>query len=80
MEGFLRDEQGVHSLEVVQKFHEIINEPTRKATMMKKDLNSFCGWSGKVTLDYHAVINLVYEDSQSNDKYYHAVRVSIISC
>ena len=75
-EGFLRNRQGVQTLEVVQKFHEIINEPIRRATMAKSDLNSFCP-PGKFTLDYQAVITLVYEDSRTNNEYYHAVRVSI---
>ena len=77
-EGFLRDQQGVQTLEVVQKFYEIINESMRKATVVVKDLNTFCP-SGKWTLDYQAVVILVYEDSQSNEKGYHAVRV-FISC
>ena len=49
----------------------------RKATMVVKNLNSFCGWTGKLALDNQAVITLVYEDSQSNDKYFHAVRVLV---
>ena len=31
-EGFLRDQQGVQSLEVVQKIHEIIKKKPRRAT------------------------------------------------
>ena len=76
-EGFLRDQQGVQSLEVVQKVYEIIKKKPRRATQVVKDLESLCGGiSGKFTLDYQAVITLVYEDSQTNEKYYHAVRVS----
>ena len=48
----------------------------RKATMEVKDLETFCP-PGKFTLDYQAVITLVYEDSQTNEKCFHAVRVSI---
>ena len=78
-QGFLREKQGVQTLEVVQKFFEIINEPIRKAKSIVKDLNSFCP-AGKFTLDYQAVITLVYEDSHSNDKFYHAVWVPTIFC
>ena len=76
-EGFLRDQQGVQSLEVVQEFYKIIKEKPRRATQVAKDLESLCGSiPGKFTLDYQAVITLVYEDSNTNEKYYHAVRVS----
>ena len=47
-----------------------------KAKMHMKDLNLFCP-PGKLTLDYQAVVTLVYENSQTNEKYYHAVWVSI---
>ena len=77
--GFLRDQQGVQTLEVVQRFYEIINQPMPKANMHMKDLNLFCP-PGKLTLDYQAVVTLVYENSQTNEKYYHAVRVSITLC
>ena len=76
-EGFLREQQGFQSLEVVQKFFEIIKEPIEKATMDVKDLNWYCP-PGKLTLIYQGVIILVYEDSQTNVKSYHAVRVFII--
>ena len=74
-EGFLRDQQGVQTLEVVQEFYKIVNEKPRKATRVKKDLIDFCG---KYTLLYHAVITLLYHDSNTNVKSFHAVRVSII--
>ena len=77
-EGFLRDQQGVQSLEVVQKFYQIIKEPMRKATMEVKDLNSFCP-PGKFTFDNQAVILLVYKDTKTKEEYYHAVRVYTIS-
>ena len=73
-EGFLRDQQGVHTLEVVQKFYEIIKEPIGRATMMKKDLTNYREHSG--TLERHAVITLVKEDSNTGEKELHAVRVS----
>ena len=42
-----------------------------------KDLNWYCP-PGKLTLIYQGVIILVHEDSQTNVKSYHAVRVFII--
>ena len=79
-EGFLRDQQGVQTLEIVQKFHEIIKQPMTKAKLVKKNLNSFCP-AGHLILKQQAVIILVLEDSQSkspalgipHNKYYHAV-------
>ena len=47
----------------------------RKATKVVKDLNLLCP-TGKFTLDHQAIITLLYEDSQTNEKSYHAVRVS----
>ena len=44
--------------------------------MVKKKLDDFCG---KYTLSYHAVITLVYEDSETNVQNFHAVRVFKIS-
>ena len=76
-EGFLRDQQGFQSLDVVQKFFEIIKEPMSKAKLVEKDLNSICP-AGNFTLYRQAVIIMVQEDSQTNIEYYHAVRVSII--
>ena len=72
-EGFLRDQQGVQTLEVVRKFYEIINEKPRKATMVKKCMYELCK---KQTLKHHAVIILLYDDSKSNVETVHAVRVS----
>ena len=83
-EGFLRDQQGVQSLEVVQNFYEIINEPIRRARLVKKNLMDFYrkytllyqDFKGKYTFSYEAVITLVFEDSETSEKYFHAVRVS----
>ena len=66
-------------MEVVQKFYEILQEPMRKATKEVKDLHLLCP-PGKFTLNYQAVISLVYEDSKTNEKSYHAARVSISLC
>ena len=74
-EGFLRDQQGAHSLEVVQKFYEIIKEKPSRAIKEAQDLRTLCP-PGVFTLKYQAVIMLLYEDSQTMEKYYHAVRVS----
>ena len=72
-EGFLRDQQGVQSLEAVQKFYNIIKQPMRKATMHFEDLNSkdYCP-DGRFTLKIQAVIVLFYEDSKTNEMSYHA--------
>ena len=74
-EGFLRDQQGVHTLEVVQQFYQIIKKTPTEATMMEDNLETLCP-SGVFTFDNQAVITLVYDDSNTNQKYYHAVRVS----
>ena len=75
-EGFLRDQQGVHTLEVVQKFHEIVKEVPREAKVEEENLETVCP-PGVCTFHDQAVITLVYEDSNTNQKYYHAARVSI---
>ena len=88
-EGFLREQQGVQTLEAVQKFYEIINESMGRATMVKKDLMDL---SKKHSLQYkdsmgylrytfldQAVITLVLTDSATNKEYFHAVRVSKLS-
>ena len=75
-EGFLRDQQGVQTLEVVKKFYDIINEEPRKAIVEEKNLSEFCE---KQTLKHHAVITLLYEsydDSNTKVETVHAVRVS----
>ena len=72
-EGFLRNQQGVQTLEVVQKFYAIINEKPRKATMEEKCMYEFCK---KQTLKNHAVITLLYDDSETNVETVHAVKVS----
>ena len=63
-EGFLRDHQGVLSLEVVQEFYKIIQEPLRKAKFGIIDL-SRCQ-HGKYTPKYQAVISLVKEESEED--------------
>ena len=47
----------------------------REAEVVRKDLIDFCG---KSPLLYHPVITLVHEDSDTNEKYFHAVRMSKI--
>ena len=69
----MRDHQGIHTLEAVQKFNEIIKQPPRKAGTVIKKLTDYCG---NYKLEYHAVILLVRENSQTNEEDYHAVRVS----
>ena len=74
-EGFFRDQQGVYTLEVVQQFYQIIKKTPTEATKMEDNLETLCP-SGVFTFDNQAVITLVYDDSNTNQKYYHAVRVS----
>ena len=73
-EDFLREQQGVQTLEVVQKLYRIIKEKPR-ATRVAKDLESLCP-PGEFTLLYQAVITFDYEDSHTKEKCHHAVRVS----
>ena len=68
----MRHQQGVQSLEVVQKFYEIIQEKPKKAAIVRKDLIEFCG---NYTLSYHPVVCLTYHDSKTNEKFRHLVRV-----
>ena len=74
-QGFLRDQQGVHSLEVVQEFFRIINRKPGKASPKFMNLASFCRVRAH-TLKNHAAIILVKEDSQTYEKVNHVVRVS----
>ena len=74
-EGFFRDQQGIQSLEVVQKFHQISKLQPIKAKMVEKDLIDY-SYCGQHCLLYHAVITLVKEDSRTKTKTCHAVRVS----
>ena len=71
----MRGQQGVHSLEVFQKFYEIINEKPRKAKMEYVNMNK-CSLPRSFTLDYQAVINLVYENSKTKQKLNHMVWAS----
>ena len=74
-EGFFHDRQGVHTLAAVQKLHEIIKEKPRTATVATENLEKLCP-RGVYTFHPQAVITLVQEDSITNQKYYHAARVS----
>ena len=47
-EGFLRDQQGVQTLEVVQKFYEIIGQKLERATLKISNLLDFCNQIGDV--------------------------------
>ena len=57
-EGFLRDQQGVQTLEVVQKFYEIIKEEPEKATLKVSTLLDFCGQSGDHEVEPKPVLTL----------------------
>ena len=62
-------------MEVVQEFYQIIKVAPSQATIKVENLETFCP-VGNFTFDNQAVITLVYDDSNTNQKYYHAVRVS----
>ena len=72
-EGFLYG-QGVLTLEAVQKFYKTISETPRKADLVVKELIGLCPPGKEVQL-YQAVIRLRYENSRTNEIYYHAVAV-----
>ena len=74
-EGFLRDKQGVHSLEVVQEFYKIIKEEPRKSKVQRIDLNKLCQ-PEDFTPDYQAIVLLIKENSQTSDISIHIVEVS----
>ena len=71
-EGFLRD-QGILSLESVQKFYQIIKEEPSNASMMIKNLLSFCNQLGYNELGHQPVITLVKRNSTTGDTQGHAV-------
>ena len=75
-QGFLRDQQGVHTLEVVQKFYEITKLKPRKVTKVKIDILDLCP-RGHYVQPNQAVITCVQIDSKTKKAYYHAVTVSI---
>ena len=74
-EGFLRDQQGVQTLEVVQKFYKITKLKPRKATKIEIDILDLCP-RGLCVHPNQAVITCVQIDSTTNEAYYHAVTVS----
>ena len=74
-EGFLRDQQGVQSLEVVQKFYEITKLTPRNAKKVEKDILDLCP-TGSCVHSNQAVITCVEIDSTTKAPYYHAVKVS----
>ena len=74
-EGFLRDQQGIETLEVVQKFYEITKLEPRKAKKVEIDILALCP-KGRYILPIQAVITCVQIYSSTNEAYYHAVKVS----
>ena len=73
-EGFLCDKQRILSLEVVEKFYEMTKQKPRKATRQVKNILDLCP-AGHFVLQNQAVIFCVYDDSKTNNEYFHAVRV-----
>ena len=82
-QGFLRDQQGFESLEVVQKFYKISKLKPRKAQKVEIDILDLCP-TGPHILPNQAVITCVQIDSTTSEAYYHAVRCSkfeqVINC
>ena len=68
-DGFLRD-QGILTLEAVQKFYDLILEEPSRAIMKEEKLKDFCQ-SKKDGIQ--PVVTLMMKNSEENDEYYHAV-------
>ena len=68
-DGFLHD-QGVLTLEAVQKFYEEIFEYPEEATLIEADLLEFCHSEKS---QFRPVVTLMLKDLVENEKYYHAV-------
>ena len=74
-QGFLRDQQGIQTLEVVQRFYEITKLKPIKAKKVELDILDVCP-TGHCVHSNQAVITCVKIDSSANVPYYHAVMVS----
>ena len=69
--GFLRNEKGILTLESVQKFFEIIDQP-RFAAMRKVNLLYFCDQHGNQKLEHQPVITLMKKNSRTGEVEGHA--------
>ena len=74
-QGFLRDQQGFETLEIVQKFYQITKLTPTKVKKVEIDILDLCP-TGHCVHSNQAVITCVEIDSSTNMPYYHAVRVS----
>ena len=70
--GFLRD-QGILSLESVQKFYKIIEEEPKSATLRVANVLDFCNQFGHHELDYQPVITLTRKNFLTGHVQGHAV-------
>ena len=77
-EGFLRDDQGILTLESIQTFYESINQKPKRATLETPDLHDICNKFGFHKLCPQPVISVVQrrEEYDENDQiewkhYYH---------
>ena len=70
--SFLRD-QGVLSLESVQKFYELIGEEPKEASLRVVKVLDFCNQLGYHKLDYQPVITLTNTNSTNGQTQGHAV-------
>ena len=67
--GFLHD-QGILTLEAVQKFYEQILEKPKNATLIEEKLVDFCKSKKK---EVQPVVTLMLKNLTENQDYYHAV-------
>ena len=72
--GFLHDE-GINTLEAVQKFYEAISENTRKSGYVEKDLLDFCPPGQSSVGGYQPVVNIMFYNSKTGSEAFHAVAV-----
>ena len=72
-EGFLRDQQGVQTLEVVQKFYEITGQKLERATLKISNLLDFCNRIGDdVEVQPKPVLTLK-KTTENGETCFHAV-------
>ena len=70
-EGFLRDQQGVQTLEVVNEFYKIIEQELKRATLKVSNLLSFCGKISDHEVEPKPVITLT--KTENGETFGHAV-------
>ena len=68
-DGFLLD-QGVHTLEAVQKFYEEILEIPERAEFVETELIEFCQMKNH---KFQPIVTLMLKNEKGDEEYYHAV-------